>query len=414
MYTGELIDLTTVYDDQDVIHTEVQHVKNQFIDTTVGRVILNDHLPKDMPFINGLLRKKGLQNLVQYCYLRFGLEKTVEMLDDIKDLGFLYATRAGISIGIDDLVVPEDKEKLVAARAEGSDGRREAVPGRRHHQRRALQQGHRHLVHGHREGRGRDVQGHGEDGPGRRRLQPDLHHGRLRRPRIEAADPPARRHARPDGAAVRRDHREPHHLELPRRPQRAAVLHLDARRPQGPGRHRAQDRRLRLPDAPPGRRRPGRDHLRERLRHRGRHRHRADHRVGRGHRAAARPHRRPRQPRGHQGPVRRQRHRQGERGDHRRDGQRVQAAGIEKVRIRSVLTCESQARRLRPVLRPRPGHRQAGRARHGGRRHRRAVDRRARHPADDAHVPHRRHRQPRAPSRRRSRPRTPAPSSSTT
>ena len=88
MYTGELIDLTTVYDDQDVIHTEVQNVKNQVINTTVGRVILNDHLPEGLPFVNGLLRKKGLQALVQYGYLRFGLEKTVEMLDAIKDLGF--------------------------------------------------------------------------------------------------------------------------------------------------------------------------------------------------------------------------------------------------------------------------------------------------------------------------------------
>ena len=48
---------------------------------------------------------------MQYCYLRFGLEKTVEMLDAIKDLGFRYATRAGISIGIDDLIIPEGKEK---------------------------------------------------------------------------------------------------------------------------------------------------------------------------------------------------------------------------------------------------------------------------------------------------------------
>src|SRR5687767_5025705 len=113
MYTGELIDLTTVYDDQDVIHTEVQNVKNQVINTTVGRVILNDHLPEGLPYVNGLLRKKGLQALVQYGYLRFGLEKTVEMLDAIKDLGFKYATRAGISIGIDDLVIPEVKDKLV-------------------------------------------------------------------------------------------------------------------------------------------------------------------------------------------------------------------------------------------------------------------------------------------------------------
>ncbi len=113
MYSGELIDLTTVRDDQDVIHTEVQNVKSQVINTTVGRVILNDHLPKGTPFVNGLLRKRGLQALVQYGYLRFGLERTVEMLDAIKDLGFTYATRAGISIGIDDLIIPEGKAKLV-------------------------------------------------------------------------------------------------------------------------------------------------------------------------------------------------------------------------------------------------------------------------------------------------------------
>jgi DNA-directed RNA polymerase subunit beta' len=113
MYDGELIDLTTVYDDQDVIHTEVQTIRHQVINTTVGRVILNDHLPEGTPFVNGLLRKKGLQALVQYGYLRYGLERTVEMLDAIKDLGFSYATRAGISIGIDDLVIPEGKERMV-------------------------------------------------------------------------------------------------------------------------------------------------------------------------------------------------------------------------------------------------------------------------------------------------------------
>ncbi|HYN05373.1 MAG TPA: DNA-directed RNA polymerase subunit beta', partial [Vicinamibacteria bacterium] len=113
LYTGELIDLTTVYDDQDVMHTEPQVVKGQVINTTVGRVIFNDSLPKATPYVNGLLRKKGLQQLVQYCYLRFGLETTVHMLDAVKNLGFSYATRAGISIGIDDLIIPEGKEKMV-------------------------------------------------------------------------------------------------------------------------------------------------------------------------------------------------------------------------------------------------------------------------------------------------------------
>src|SRR6202163_2182748 len=112
-YTGEVIDLTNAYDDQDVSHTEPVNLSKQFLQTTVGRVIFNDHLPTDMPFINGLLKKKGVQALVQYCYLRFGLEKTVLALDKLKELGFLYATKAGVSIGISDMVIPSVKFKLV-------------------------------------------------------------------------------------------------------------------------------------------------------------------------------------------------------------------------------------------------------------------------------------------------------------
>src|SRR5438045_1592405 len=66
-----------------------------------------------MPFINGLLKKKGIGQLVSYCYLRYGLEITVKMLDGVKQLGFRYATKAGLSIGIDDMLIPEDKATLV-------------------------------------------------------------------------------------------------------------------------------------------------------------------------------------------------------------------------------------------------------------------------------------------------------------
>ena len=112
-YTGELIDLTTVRDDQDVLRTEVQYVESQLINTTAGRAIFNDHLPEGVPYVNGILKKKGLGQLVQFCYLRFGNEKTVQMVDELKNLGFLYATLAGISIGIDDMVIPSTKPKLV-------------------------------------------------------------------------------------------------------------------------------------------------------------------------------------------------------------------------------------------------------------------------------------------------------------
>ncbi|HSU32707.1 MAG TPA: DNA-directed RNA polymerase subunit beta' [Bryobacteraceae bacterium] len=112
-HTGRVIDLTKAFDSQNILHTEPIEFNKQYMDTTVGRVILNDVLPKEMPFINGLLKKKGMSQLVQYCYLQFGRPVTVHMLDEIKKLGFLYATRAGISIGIDDMVVPEDKGSLV-------------------------------------------------------------------------------------------------------------------------------------------------------------------------------------------------------------------------------------------------------------------------------------------------------------
>src|SRR3982750_2809311 len=98
-YSGEIIDRTSAYDDQDVMHTDSTNVERGYINTTVGRAILNDQLPKCMPFINGLLKKKGIGQLVNYCYLRFGLETTVKMLDEVKQMGFTYATKAGLSIG---------------------------------------------------------------------------------------------------------------------------------------------------------------------------------------------------------------------------------------------------------------------------------------------------------------------------
>ena len=111
--SGKFMDLTVGHDDQDVLYTAVETLDRQIINTTVGRVIFNNALPEGVPYINGLLKKKGLQQLVQYCYLQHGRELIVEMLDKLKDLGFLYATKSGLSIGIDDLVIPKEKAGLV-------------------------------------------------------------------------------------------------------------------------------------------------------------------------------------------------------------------------------------------------------------------------------------------------------------
>jgi DNA-directed RNA polymerase subunit beta' len=114
------LDLTKHFNDQDVTHAEIQDLESQIIETTVGRVIFNMHMPEEIPFINGLLKKKGLQELVNFAFINFGNDLTVELLDQLKDLGFLYATKAGVSIGVDDMVIPSKKTDIV-------DGARKAV-----------------------------------------------------------------------------------------------------------------------------------------------------------------------------------------------------------------------------------------------------------------------------------------------
>ncbi|HYN19894.1 MAG TPA: DNA-directed RNA polymerase subunit beta', partial [Thermoanaerobaculia bacterium] len=112
-YTGSYINLEVQLDKQDVVHAEVEELDGQLIETTVGRVIFNSHLPAEIPYINGLLKKRGLQDLVGYCFIKLGNEATVRMLDEVKEITFLYATRAGISFGVDDMVVPSRKQEIL-------------------------------------------------------------------------------------------------------------------------------------------------------------------------------------------------------------------------------------------------------------------------------------------------------------
>jgi len=112
-YSGSYINLETQYNKQDVLHSEVEEVDGGLIETTVGRVILNMHLPVEIPYINGLLKKRGLQDMVGYCFIKLGNDATVRMLDEVKEITFLFATKAGISIGIDDMVIPSSKNTLI-------------------------------------------------------------------------------------------------------------------------------------------------------------------------------------------------------------------------------------------------------------------------------------------------------------
>ncbi|VAX32783.1 DNA-directed RNA polymerase beta' subunit, partial [hydrothermal vent metagenome] len=83
--------------------------------TTTGRVMIGNILPEGMPFslANRLLDKKSLSDLISKVFLGMGSEKTVLVLDDIKKLGFKYATEAGLTISIDQMRIPAAKAKLV-------------------------------------------------------------------------------------------------------------------------------------------------------------------------------------------------------------------------------------------------------------------------------------------------------------
>jgi len=97
-------------------HGEERHETN-LVETTVGRALLANIRPKGMPFhlLNRALKKRQISELIDSCYRRLGLKKTVVFADKLMYTGFHYATTAGVSIGIDDLMVPEEKKGILDA-----------------------------------------------------------------------------------------------------------------------------------------------------------------------------------------------------------------------------------------------------------------------------------------------------------
>ena len=94
---------------------EEGEVKRQLVESTVGRALLSELLPKGMPFtlVNQTLTKKAISRLVNQCYRQVGLKDTVIFADQLMYFGFRYATISGCSIGIDDLVIPTAKSGIV-------------------------------------------------------------------------------------------------------------------------------------------------------------------------------------------------------------------------------------------------------------------------------------------------------------
>ena len=88
-------------------------LNGEMIDTTAGRVLFNQVLPDELGFVNHVMDKSSLAEVVIKSYRLAGHQRTVEMLDEMKRVGFEAATRAGLSISFDDMIVPEQKPKII-------------------------------------------------------------------------------------------------------------------------------------------------------------------------------------------------------------------------------------------------------------------------------------------------------------
>jgi DNA-directed RNA polymerase subunit beta' len=100
------------------IHAAIKvRLNGQMVDTTVGRLLLREIVPDEIPYeiINQVMDKKALGELIDQSYRRMGNKATVILADRLRSLGYWHATRAGVSISINDMHIPSDKDKFIAA-----------------------------------------------------------------------------------------------------------------------------------------------------------------------------------------------------------------------------------------------------------------------------------------------------------
>lgn len=96
------------------VHEKIKlRLKDGIIETTPGRVLFNTIVPSELGFQNYSMRKKKLSELILECYKRVGLERTVRFLDDLKKIGFSESTKSAVSMGVRDISVPADKQKIL-------------------------------------------------------------------------------------------------------------------------------------------------------------------------------------------------------------------------------------------------------------------------------------------------------------
>ncbi len=111
-------EVRSAYDAGEVeLHAKIKvRTDDGVIETTVGRVLLYEIIPDEIPFsfVNKVINKKEMANLIDYSYRSCGAKTTVILADRLKDLGFEYATRSGLSISIDNMIIPAGKKEIVS------------------------------------------------------------------------------------------------------------------------------------------------------------------------------------------------------------------------------------------------------------------------------------------------------------
>jgi len=337
------------------------HENTAIRETTLGRALVFAIVPDGLPFdlVDRALGKKQISRLINVCYRQLGLKETVVFADQVMYMGFRMATRSGVSIGLEDMAVPDEKAGiLAAAEKEVKEIQDQYASGL--------------VTNGERYNKVVDIWSHTNDRVAKSMMSKLGKDSVIDRDGKEVtqdsfnsiymmADSGARGSAaqirqlagmrglmaKPDGSIIE----TPITANFRDGSERYPVLHLDARCTQGSGRHGAQDRQLGLSDPPSGRRRAGHGGARGGLRHRGRVDHDPHHRGRRRGRALAGAY-----PRARGG---RRRLSTGHRGDGlrgRNPARRVLGGALRDLRHRSGACALADhlrvaSRRLRPVLR---------------------------------------------------------------
>ncbi len=108
-------EVNIAWDDSKVgLHARIKvRIDGKLVETTVGRVIFNRILPKEIGYVNELLTKKRMEELIANIYKQLGNYRTSMFLDELKTIGFNFAMRAGITVGVGDVIIPEEKQSYL-------------------------------------------------------------------------------------------------------------------------------------------------------------------------------------------------------------------------------------------------------------------------------------------------------------